>query len=139
MEYGLSRSNDDTDQQVRQACARNVGIISQGHFFVLTIEVLEKSSKTDDATRRGTSWSQAFFGKSGAVQQAQVLRSVGALAFGCCAAYAPRRELLQDSMRKQFVGNFLMALAQRSKHLPALHSVDESSRLFRAWPEGVAR
>ena len=38
--------------------------------FVLTIEVLEKSSKTNDATRRGTSWSQALFGKSGAVQQA---------------------------------------------------------------------
>ena len=112
----------------------------------LTIEVLEKSSKTDDATRRGTSWSQALSGKSGAVQQAQVLRSVGALAFDYCAVYVLRRELLQDSTGKQFVGYFQTALAQE-KHLPALHSVVESLRLVsaiglssrRAWLDGVAR
>ena len=48
-------------------------------------------------------------------------------------------------MRKHFVGYFQTALAQ-VKHLPALHSVVESLRLFsaiglrsrRAWPDGVA-
>ena len=57
LEHGLSHSNEDTDQQVKRPCARSVGFISQGH-FVLTIEVLEESSKADDATRRGTSGSQ---------------------------------------------------------------------------------
>ena len=35
----LSQSNEVTDQQVKRACARSVGFISQMH-FVLTIEVL---------------------------------------------------------------------------------------------------
>ena len=75
-----------------------------------------------------------FFGKTGAVQQAHVVRSVGVLAFGYCAVYAPRRELLQESMRKQFVGFFQTALVQE-KHLPALHSVVGNA--FRATSEST--
>ena len=48
----LSHSNEVTDQQVKRACARSGGFISQIH-FVLTIEGSDKSSKTDDTTRRG--------------------------------------------------------------------------------------
>ena len=76
-----------------------------------------------------------FFGKS---EQTHILRSVGALAFGHCAVYAPGREILQNKMRKQFVGYFQKALAQE-RHLPALHSVYDAllsfSDAFRATSE----
>ena len=121
----LSHSNDITDQRVRGACAR-----SARNYFTRTFCSHHRGSKEVIQDRRGTSWSQALLGEVGAVQQAQVvLQSVGALAFAYCALYVARWELLHKSMRKQVVGYLFTALAQE-KHLPALHSVDDSLRFF---------
>ena len=139
LDHVLSYSTDVTDQRGGEL-APEMWELSHKDLFALTIEVLEnhpRQTMPRDQERLGPR-------EVGAVQQAQVLRSVGASAFSFCAVFASHRELLQESMQKQFVVYFQTALAQE-KHLPAVHSVVESLRLFsaiglrgrKAWPEGA--
>ena len=84
---------------------------------MFTIEVLEKSSKTDDATRRERLGPRHFLGSWEPCNRPKSC-DPSVLAFGYCAVCAPRREPLQGSMRKQFVGYFFQVDVGPSPALP---------------------
>eukprot|EP00929_Paragymnodinium_shiwhaense_P061271 TRINITY_DN30597_c0_g1_i1.p1 TRINITY_DN30597_c0_g1~~TRINITY_DN30597_c0_g1_i1.p1 ORF type:complete len:1889 (+),score=442.87 TRINITY_DN30597_c0_g1_i1:197-5863(+) len=151
LEFILSHSSDlIADQAVRRACARGLGIAAQRHFD-LVLGVLGKAAKTDAATRRAGSIAQSLFGKSAAVQQAEYLRAMLALALGYCAIYAPSPEVLQekgsvDTKQPQICEHILAPLHSaltQEKALPVLLNVTEAIRLandaMRMAPEALAQ
>lgn len=128
LDFLLSHSSDlITDPLVRRAYARGLGIVAQRH-FELVLGVLGRAAKTDAATRRAGSIAQSFFGKSTAVQQAECLRAMLALALGYCAVYAPSPGALQEKLCEHILAPLAQALAQERTVL-VLRSVVEAVKL----------
>lgn len=142
LEFVISHSSDlIVDMSVRRACARGLGGVAQRHFD-LVLGVLGRSAKTDAATRRTGSLAQSWFGKSAAVQQAELLRATLALALGYCAVYAPSPEVLQEQVVDHILSPLYVSLTQE-RTLPILQCTVEAVRLvgdaIRGSPESLAQ
>lgn len=128
LDFLMSHSSDlITEPTVRRAYARALGMVAQRH-FELVLGVLGRVAKTDAATRRAGSIAQSLFGKSTAVQQAECLRSMLALALGYCAVYAPSPEVLQTKVCDDILSPLGNALTQEGTVL-VLRGVIEAVRL----------
>eukprot|EP00927_Polykrikos_kofoidii_P048743 TRINITY_DN42959_c0_g1_i1.p1 TRINITY_DN42959_c0_g1~~TRINITY_DN42959_c0_g1_i1.p1 ORF type:complete len:2015 (-),score=334.00 TRINITY_DN42959_c0_g1_i1:98-5293(-) len=142
LDFILSHCSDlIIETAVHRACARGLGITAQRH-FELVLGVLGKWGKTDAATRRAGTIAQSLFGKSQAVQQAEHLRAMLALALGYCAVYAPSIELLQEHCCEHIMGPLHAALTQE-RSTPVLLNIVEAVRLasdaVRMSPESLAQ
>lgn len=141
LDFLMSHSSDlIADPVVRRAYARALGMVAQRH-FELVLGVLGRIAKTDAATRRAGSITQSLFGKSTAVQQAECLRSMLALALGYCAVYAPSMEVLQARVCDDILTPLANSFSQERTVLvlkDTIEAVRLTSDALRGAPESAA-